>query len=201
MKKFLLLLLTLIFIKPTSVFASQTASQFFVGTMCECNSVRTNGGNLNATIDTSTGSLSTALTPGFKIIKNSIFPRLLTMTGSVKTSSGNVNSIFNIGTTKYVILGNYSSPPTVSAVNNIKSGSPSSINNANAIAYTINDPETRPGLFVTYDSTNDLWNLTLVSIGATTTSITVPASIPLGQTFDYNDQAGDYQAVITLSFI
>lgn len=202
MNKFLLKSIIIFsLINPGVVFASQTTSQYFIGTMPECNSVTTNGGNLSATINTTSGELSDALTPGFKMTTNTILPKILTITATVKTTGGNVNSIFNIGVSKYIILGNFSTPPTTLAVNDIRSGSPMALNNANAIAYTINNPEVSPGLISAYDYDNDRWNLVLTKKGSTKTSITVPAMAPLSQTFDYNDDAGDYQAVITLSFI
>lgn len=188
-------------INSVAAFASQTTSQYFTGNLAVLNIVLTDGGNLTANIDSSSGALSAAFTPGFRMITNSRDPQSLTMTATVMTTTISVNSIFNIGSTKYIVLGNFSNRPTTSAVSDITGGSPSGENNANAIAYIINDPAVTSGLTSAYDAVNKRWNLTLTHRGTTTTSITVPSGTPLAETFDYNDQAGDYQAIITLTFL
>lgn len=194
---------TLIFLfwGSSATLASQTTSQYFTGNMTEFATVAQNGGNLSATIDTSSGALSTSFSPIFKMTTNSRGPKTLTMSATVKTTSGDVNSIFHINSTRYIILGNISTLPTPTAISDITGGSPTANNNANAIAYPINEPTVPSGLVSAYDSTNKKWNLTLTQKGATTASITVPAGNPLPETYLENDTAGTYQTVITLTFL
>lgn len=191
---------TLIF--PPVAFAGETTPQLFQADLAPGDAVTTNGGNITATIDPNTGALNTSFTPGFTMTTTTGSAQSLTYTATSNTQAGLQNAIFNIGTTKYIILTNSTTLPAVSSVNDIKTGSPTAANNPNAIAYVINDPPTISGrLTVAYDTTNKLWNLVLTRNGNTNTSITVPAGVPLSNTYSNDDEVGTYQATITLSFI
>lgn len=193
-------ILGLLILSP-SVFAAQTPSYYFTATCPKTKSVETNGGNITSNIDCDTGALSASFNPAFLIKTNSDDTEQLTLSATSSTQSGSVNSIFNIGTTRYIILTNNTILPPTSAITDIKSGSPTPVNNPNAIAYQINDPATTPGqLSASYSNTNKNWQLSLTHRGQTPTSITIPAGTPLANTYSFDDEAGSYQATITLSF-
>lgn len=193
--------LGILIFSPT-VHAAQTTPQYFTATAPETKSVATNGGNTAATINIDTGVLSTAFTPGFSMTTNSRCPDQLTLFATTTTQSGSQNAIFNIGLLKYIILTNSTTPPPLSSLTDIKSGSATAVNNPNAIAYPINNPVPTSGqLTVAYNSTNKNWDLVLTHRGTTLTSITVPAGPPLSNTYSADDEAGSYQAIVTLSFI
>lgn len=200
LKKSISSFLLLFFILQQQVIAQQTSSYYFTTSLAATKSVATNGGNITATINTDTGLLSAALTPAFLITTNSSNTQTLTMSATATTTSGSTNAIFNIGTSRYIVLTNNTIIPAIPSVNDIKSGTPTAVNNPNAIAYAINDPATATGLTVSYDSTNKNWQLSLKQRGQTQTSITIPISTPLSNTFSTDDEAGSYKATITLSF-
>lgn len=204
MKQFnLLIVLILIFIFSPCVFSAQTNSQYFAAPLAPGDSVSANGGNITATIDISTGALSAAFAPGFTMnTNNSGSSPQLNLTATATSQGGSQNAIFDVSTIRYIILANSTVPPPVSSFTDIKTGSPTAANNPNAIAYTINDPTavaTRST--VSYDSTGKFWVITLLKNGNTNTSITVPASTPFANTYSSDDEPGNYQAIITLSFI
>lgn len=194
-----MLLLTLTFYQ--SVDASQTSSYYFTASCPECKCVTTNGGNVDATINCETGALSASFTPSFKMTVNNSRPKSLTLSATCQTQTGSTNAIFNIGTTKYIILTNNNVLPPNTSITNINGGTPIAANNQNAIAYSINDPTTIPGrLSATYNTTNKNWQLTLTRQGSTTTTITIPANLPLNNTYSFDDEPGPYQSTITLTF-
>lgn len=180
--------------------AEQTSAYYLTSSNPAVESVSGSGRNLTATIDTDTGLLSSALSPSFTILTNSPQTYTLTMSATNTTSGGTTNAIFAIGTTRYIVLTNNTVLPNTASVNNITSGSPTALNNPNAIAYQVNNPTTTTGLTATYNTTNKNWLLTLNRAGATNTSLVVPAAIPLTNTFSSMDEAGDYKATVTLSF-
>src|SRR5574344_1496470 len=122
------------------------------------------------------------------------------MSATAKTSSGNVNAIFNTGTNKYIVLTNNLVIPASTSVSNITGGSPTATSNPNAIAYSVDNPTTYYGLAVSYNSTNKNWQLTTSTYGYMTTALNIPAQTPLANTFSNDDEAGNYKATITLSF-
>ena len=198
MRLFLTFLYLIILSPP--VLALNTPSDYFNATLPLVNSIAVTGGNFTTSIDVNTGALSAALNPQFTISTNSNSTQNLTASSTANIQGTTVNSIFNISTTKYIILTNTNHLPAQSAIDNIKSGSPSAANNPNAIAYQINDPTASTGLTVTYNNTNKNWGLVLSKKGSTITAIAVPASTPLAQTYSILDQAGTYQATIILTF-
>jgi hypothetical protein len=203
LKKFNLLIALIFALNYSSfVLAAQTDSQYFTAPLALTQNVTTNGGNITATINVSTGALSSSFTPGFTMNTNGGAAQSLTMTATANSQGGSQNAIFNISTTKYIILSNSTVSPPVSSFTDIKSGSPTAANNPNAIAYVINDPATVPArLTVSYNILGKYWDLVLTHNGNTNTSITVPANTPLANTYSFDDEPGNYQATITLSFI
>lgn len=128
-----------------------------------------------------------------------------TMQAKVYSSdNGDVNAYFKNSNREYIILGNISSSniPAANSINNIKSGTPNSSENPNAIAYPI---------------TNMLTNIESASMINCNTGRGLCYSIqmgnsqngnirqmlgtsPLANTYSIsNDRAGTYQAIITLT--
>lgn len=184
-----------------SAFAATSSQVNLSGDLGGTATVSTNGGNISSTINADTGALSTAFTPVFQMSSNDPLQKNLTLKVEAMTTSGYQNAVFNIGTTKYVILTNVAYPPNVSSLNNIKTGSPTAENNPNAIAYVANDPTSSTGnITITYQSIPKNWNLLLTSNGIARATFTIPAGNPFTNTFSSDDEAGSYQAVVTLSF-
>ena len=181
-------------------FALTTPSDYFVANLAPVKSITVTGGNFTSVIDVNTGALGTSLSTQFTMTTNTAASQNLTMSSTANIQGSTVNSIFNISSTKYIILTNSNHLPTASAINDIKTGTPSAANNPNAIAYQINDPTTATGLTVNYNNTNKNWDLTLAKKGSTVTTIAAPAAAPLAETYSILDRAGTYQATIILTF-
>src|SRR5574344_1312360 len=200
MNKIKIFIICFLFIQNCSI-AEQTTPYYFVADYPTTNCVSTNGGVISTTINNSTGALANSLTPSFLIGTNSPATQNLTMSATAITTSGNTNAIFNIGTNKYIVLTNNSITPSLTSVTNINRGYPTASSNPNAIAYQVNDPTAFYGLTQSYNSTNKNWRLTTTQYGYMVTSLTIPATSPLTNTFSVaNDEAGNYRATITLSF-
>lgn len=202
-----IIFLSIIFIQIFSIFgcsfAAETEHQYFTACGCQfkCATV-TDCKNYTATINTDTGALSNNITPNFCMTTNDRGAQNLTMSASTNTQSGITNAIFNVSTNTYIILTHADNPPTTAAVADIKNGTPSVANNPNAIAYSISNPDSVKGVLnVSYNSTNKNWQLLLTKRGQTYTSIAIPSGNPLANTYSIDDEAGDYEATITLSFI
>lgn len=189
------------FLCSNIVFGAQTPSDYFTATMSSIKTVTIDpSGATTATMNSSTGALSNALTPSFFMTTNTATSQPLTFSATVNTQGGNQNAVFNISSNKYIILSNSSYLPPLSSITNIKSGNPSAANNPDAIAYTINDPTSTTGLTVSYNATNQNWDLVLSKKGQTGTSATITTANPLANTYSQEDTAGNYQATITLTF-
>lgn len=126
---------------------------------------------------------------------------------SVLTTGGtNVNAYAQIGANGYILLGNNSPTlyPTTSAVNNIKSGTPTASNNANVIAYPLTNTLNN---LASATLTNNAAYGGLCYIVKTGTSkdgtlVQTVGANPLANTYSLtNDRAGVYQAVVTFSAI
>lgn len=183
------------------VYAQSTNPQNFVGALPEVNMVETNGGVINVNINNTTGALNASLTPGFRITTNKEGgTKDLTQSWTCNTSTTTQNAIFNDGTYAYVILTNTDTLPAVASVDNIKTLAPTPASNPNAIAYLINDPPNQIGVLQTefQPATND-WKLHLSKQGVTDTSQTIPGTNVYPNTFSGDDDAGRYQATVTLS--
>lgn len=199
-KKILFSILILIFFQR-AVFARQTDPQYFSAAMCETRCCSFTGGSTTSSINPDTGALNTSIAPSFCMIRNRNRNTYLTLSATTAYNGGTTNSIFDISTTKYIILTHSTSLPELPSITNIKSGSPSAASNPNAIAYQINDPASVPSrLNVSYDSTDKNWDLTLRKKGPTSSSITIPAGSALSETYSDDDEEGSYTATITISF-
>lgn len=185
-------------------FAALFADQTVIATLAQRKSVITNGGNINVTIDPTTGTLSAALTPGFTLITNSSTLAPVALTSTINTSGGTQNAFFGDGTAgnTFLMITNSAALPTPGAVANASSGSPTPASNANVIVYPVNIPSDVPGQLVyVWDNLNQHWNGTLTHKGNTNTLLTIPAVAPRTNTFSIEDLDGAYQATIILSFV
>ncbi len=187
-----------------SAFAATTASQTVTGRLGASKQIITNGGNLNAVIDPDTGALSTAFTPGFRMTTNTNASQNVRMTSTCNTTTLVQNAFFgdgNTGTT-FLVLTNNTVLPTVAAVTDAKAAVPVPATNTNVIAYAINKPaDITTDLVYTWDNTNKYYNAALTNKGNTDTLLTVPAAAARPLTYSFDDEAGDYQATVTLSFV
>lgn len=125
------------------------------------------------------------------------------LTAKVNTSdSAQVNAYSQNGATAYLLLGNVTNLPTSSAINDIKTNSPTLANNKNVIAYPITNTLTNlssatltnnaayGGLCYVIKTGSNQKGTIRQAIGTTPMSNTYSAII---------DTAGTYQAVLTLS--
>lgn len=125
------------------------------------------------------------------------------LTAKVNTSdSAQVNAYSQNGATVYLLLGNVTNLPTSSAINDIKTNSPTLANNKNVIAYPITNTLTNlssatltnnaayGGLCYVIKTGSNQKGTIRQAIGTTPMSNTYSAII---------DTAGTYQAVLTLS--
>lgn len=193
-------LLAALLLSP-SAFAASTNPHLMRGALEEVNSVAPNGGNIAANINDVTGALDAAFTPGFRITTNKDGgSKDLTQSWTCNTSGATQNAIFNDATYAYVILTNTDALPPVSSVTNIKTLAPTPASNPNAIAYLINDPPNIIGTLQTeFVPADNNWKLHLSKQGITDTNQTIPAALPYTNTFSGDDEAGRYQATVTLS--
>lgn len=200
---FLILTIFIIFLDcMQSAIAAQTNPIYINGLLPGTARVSTASGNVNSSINNANGTLTSAFTPAFRMSSNDPERKNLTLSVSANTSGTAQNAIFNIGTTKYIILTNSTTLPPVSSLTDIKTGTPTAANNPNAIAYGVNDPSNDTGnITITYQSTTKNWNLFLRTSRSSQTTLTVPASTPFTNTFSADDEAGDYKADVTLSFV
>jgi len=185
-------------------FAATTASQTVTGTLGAMKQVVTNGGNIAAVIDPDTGTLSLAFTPGFTLTTNTNAAEPLTLTATCNTTTLVQNAFSGDGNpgTTFISLTNNTILPTVAAVTDAKSAAPTPANNADVIAYGVTPPTNIAGqLIYTWDAVNIRWNASLSHKGSTNTALTIPAATPKANTYSFDDDPGNYQATITLSFV
>lgn len=200
-----LLFITIVSLSSATIAMGATsADQGLTGTLGTVRSVVTNGGNITATIDETTGILSAALTPGFTLTTNTSVATPVILTAVVNTSGGVQNALSGTGLpgSTFIVLTNNTVLPTPGAVADASSGAPTPAANANAIAYPVNPPSDVPGeLTYTWDIANTRWNGSLTHKNNTDTLLTIPAAAPKVNTFSLDDASGTYQSTITLSFV
>lgn len=199
--KYNIFILLIAILNPTIVLAQSTTPQDFKGILPETLIVQTSSGTLSANINVDTGIFNNAIQPVFKISSNKEDGKYLTQSWTCNTTGAVQNAIFTYNSRTYVILTNANVPPDVSSISSIKTGSSTSSNNPNAIAYEINAP---PGIAdkmdVSFESGTNTWKLRLLKNNTNFTSQTIPVKAPLSGTFSLDDEPGIYQATVTLSF-
>lgn len=182
---------------------SSSTVQNLTGTLHSAKEVVTNGGNINAVIDETTGLLSTALVPGFILRTNTNTNIPVELKAEANTTGGLTTAMAGTGATgsTFIALTNSTALPTLGAVGDALSGAPTPAVNANVIAYPVDKPADIAGELVYLWNGADRWNGTLSHKGETLTALNIPATTPKASTFSLDDVDGSYQATITLSFI
>ncbi len=180
--------------------AAPIASQTVTAVLGTVSSVESYGGNVSTTID-ETGSLTTPLDPGFKIISNIGTTQALTLTATTTSTSGEVNAFSSSNGNVYIALSNITTPPTSEAITNAQSESPQAASNPNVICYAVTPPTNIEGqLEYSWNSSGNYYDVNLSHQGDTITQLVVPAASAKPNTFNGNDESGSYQAIVILSY-
>lgn len=180
--------------------AAPIASQTVTAVLGTVSSVDSYGGNVSTTID-ETGSLTTPLDPGFKIISNIGTTQALTLTATTTSTSGEVNAFSSSNGNVYIALSNITTPPTSEAITNAQSESPQAASNPNVICYAVTPPTNIEGqLEYSWNSSGNYYDVNLSHQGDTITQLVVPAASAKPNTFNGNDESGSYQAIVILSY-
>lgn len=179
---------------------SNTASQTLqatLGTYLDI-TAQTSGAVTTTTIAPDTGNLTAALVSKFQVNLNTDSQQLY-LQGTTAGAAGNVNALFQQGSQVYAVFSNTASGklPTAAAITDCKSASPTAANNANAIAYPIASVSLNNGGTATYSPTNNQYNVTVN--GGTTIATTTTGTAPYAGTYSFADNAGTYQAIMTLT--
>lgn len=150
------------------------------------------------TIAPDTGNLAAPLVSKFKINLNTDSQDLY-LQGKTTGTTGDVNALFKQGQKTYVVFSNTESGkvPTAAAIANCKSASPNASDNANAIAYPITSVSLNNSGSSNYDDSRNQYNLDVN--GGTTIATTTTGTIPYNNTYSFQDNAGTYQAIMTLT--
>ena len=158
----------------------------------------TEGSVTSTTITPDTGKLTEALISKFKINLNTDTQELY-LQGLTNSSAGEVNALFKQGSLTYIVFSNTTpnKAPTTTAIDDCKSTAPTAINNANAIAYPISNVSLDNDGTVTYDESQNRYNIT--AKGGTTIATTTTGTDPYTNTYSFQDNAGTYQATLTLT--
>lgn len=161
----------------------------------------TSGTTLLTNITPSNGNLQAPLVSKFRIRYNdgTQAQALYLHATTESSSSANEVAFFQQGGAEYIILSNLDNKPLSSAITSCKDPIPVTADNANAIAYPITsvvlDPVgTTP---ISFDNSKNQYDIE-VEAGETIATTTIGAT-PFGGTFAFNDNAGTYQAILTLT--
>lgn len=159
---------------------------------------QTSGATTTTTIIPDTGNLTAALVSKFKINLNTDSQDLY-LQGKTTGAAGDVNALFRQGSQTYVVFSNTASGklPTAAAIADCKTASPTATNNANAIAYPIASVSLDNGGTANYDNSKNQYNVDVN--GGTTIATTTTGTTPYANTYSFQDNAGTYQAIMTLT--
>lgn len=205
MKKILIgiIFLTILGISKSSL-AATTAEQVITGTLGPFRDVKTDGGNLSASILANSGSLNTFINPSFKIRTNTSASQNLDLIANCVCSDGSANGFSDKGFpagVKYIALAHESILPSVANVANALSPSPSIALNPNVIVYPVTGPVDTVGQLVfTWQAGTQKYTGNLTHKGETPTQLVIPAGVVASGTFGINDSDGVYLTAVTLAF-
>lgn len=176
--------------------ASQTL-QATLGTYLDITPV-TSGAVTTTAITPDTGNLAAALVSKFQVNLNTDSQQLY-LQATTAGAAGNVNALFQQGSQVYVVFSNTATGklPTAAAITDCKDAAPTATNNANAIAYPIASVALTNSGTATYDATKNQYNVTVN--GGTSVATTTTGTAPYANTYSFNDNAGTYQAIMTLT--
>lgn len=198
------LYITLIILASPSVFGLaefQHTIQTVVPSAVNVSSINTSAAS--GTINPETG-ISSAPYATFQIQTNGSDDKYdYVLTAKVNTSdSGNLNAYSQNGSVAYLILGNITNLPTTSAINDIKTNSPTLTNNKNVIAYPIINTLTNLSSATLTNNAAYGGLCYVIKTGSSQNGTIKQAigTIPMSNTYSaIIDTAGIYQAVLTLS--
>lgn len=187
---------------------ANAASQFVTATLATSQSITVKGGQtVSTTINNTDGSLAAALTPGFTVFSNTA--ATLWMSATVATSTGtNENAFGNQSGVYYLALGNNTNgdKPTIAAIQNALGPTPVVASNYEVIAYALTGvPSSATGMSTFVWDTTGTGSVpqfkSTISNSTNGNTILTTGTAARSGTFDvaYED-AGDYQATISLSF-
>lgn len=192
-----------------SAYAGQTPSSNLNGQAEETKNVEViSGTTTTATIlPDLNGQLSRAMNPGFRVT-GSGGSKTLSLKGEAYTTGGLGPSLFRTsGGTTYLVLTNIGNidplaKPDPDSVTNIRTQAvPTPSLNPNAIAYRIIAPPNEQFVQTEYITAGDYWRVHLSQPGTREIYTPIPAEQPYNNTFSGDDEAGDYQAWLTMSFM
>lgn len=196
----LLILPAMLSVTNMSHAISNTASQTLqatLGTYLDI-TAQTTGAVTTTTIAPDTGNLAAALVSKFQINLNTDSQQLY-LQATTAGAAGNVNALFQQGSQVYVVFSNTATGklPTAAAITDCKAAAPTAANNANAIAYPISSVALTNTGTATYDATKNQYNVTVN--GGSTIATTTTGTAPYANTYSFADNAGTYQAIMTLT--
>lgn len=180
--------------------AAETASQILQCTLASYLDItpEISGAVTTTTITPDTGNLTTALVSKFRINLNTDSQELY-LQGKTKSSGEDVNALFKQGDQTYIVFSNTTEgkQPTTTAIEDCKSAAPTAINNANAIAYPISSVSLDNDGSATYNESQNQYTVNVN--GGTTIATTTTGTTPYANTYSFQDNAGTYQAIMTLT--
>ena len=149
------------------------------------------------TIDPATGNLDTGFSSVFTIRANDNVD--LYLTAKADTENGPEKAFFKKDGIVYVILTNTTKKPTGSALADIRTGTAIPSNNANAIEYPVSGVEIAGATTVEpqYNDGKNQYEFK-VNPGITTATTTISSSVD-STTYSFDDNAGVYEAHVTLT--
>lgn len=201
----ILILITCLLL-PNYCYCATTFQQTITTTIpAAVNITAINTSAAQGTIDAATG-ISSSPAASFRLQTNGTDSNYTYVVQSTLLTSGgtSVNAYAQISSQGYILLGNNSPAlyPTTTAVNNIKSGTPSAANNANVIAYPVSNTLTNlASATLTNNPTyGGLCYIVTTGTSKNGTLVQTVGSSPLANTYSLtNDRAGIYQAVVTFT--
>ncbi len=149
------------------------------------------------TIDPETGNLDSGFSSIFTIRSNAETD--LYLTAKADTQNGYEQAFFKKAGVVYVILTNTEKKPAGSALADIRTGTAIPSNNANAIAYPVSGVEIAGATTVEpqYNDGKNQYEFK-VNPGVTTATTTISSSVD-STTYSFDDNAGTYEAHVTLT--
>lgn len=207
-KQLILATMIAIGISSSTLHGAFAASQYVTATLAASQSITVKSGqSVSTTINNADGALGAALTPGFSVFSNT--GATLWMSAAVATKEGTNENAFGLqGGVYYLALGN-STPgdrPEAVAIQDALGASPTVALNYETIAYALTGvPSSATGMSAfAWDTAgtggvpqfkSTISNATNGDTILTTTTAARPGTFGAA-----HDDAGDYQATITLSF-
>lgn len=178
---------------------SSSATQTFDATLSSYVDIQasTTGATLSTTIDSTDGTLSANLVSVFNVTANEDSQTVYLQATANTSDTGAANALFQDGSDNvYIMLGNTGSgnqPASAALTDCANNGSA----NPNVIAYQISSLALNNSATSEYDGTLNQYEITMDA--GETTATTTTATAAYGDTYTFDDLAGSYQAVLTMT--